>query len=118
MTNLKRYSYRALTTIGGEIYERMTATNQEDTRNEFYFWNDLYCGIQRELDRRTLNGEPGEAMNEDIRRMFEDKHIHQYQVAECLGEHESTFSRSLRKPLSPERRQAIIKAVEDLSEAR
>lgn len=108
--NFKRYTFKALTNIGGEIYERMNATNREDTQNEFCVWSDMYNSIRRELDRRTLKGEP----NEEIRRAIEDKQLRHYEVAEFLGMSESAFCRLLRKQITPEQKAEILKSIEGM----
>jgi transcriptional regulator with XRE-family HTH domain len=52
--------------------------------------------------------------NDDIRLFVRQKGLYLYEVAEQLGISEITLSRWLRKPLKEEKKQAIIKAVNEL----
>ena len=107
--NFKKYGYKALTKIGGELYEKMKDTNKEDTAGEYYVWHDLYMTVQAELDRRVLKDQA----NEDIRQMIQDKRLHHYEIAALIGIDNCTFSKWLRTPLSEERRQAVLRAIEN-----
>ena len=109
--NFKKYGYKALTHIGGEVYEKMDSTNKEESANEFYFWHDLYTAIQSELDRRTIK----EQANEDIRQMIKGHRLHHYEVAALVGIDNCTFSKWLRTPLNEERRQAVLNAITKLA---
>lgn len=115
--NFKRYTYKALEAASASIKEQMKQTNREDMKNLFYVWHDLHADIERELDRRTLAGEQGEEarhINDDIRRLISDHRIRHYEVADYLGISEQSFSKLLRKPIREDRRQAILKAIEDI----
>lgn len=115
--NFKRYYCKALEKVCNEIKEHMKATNREDLKNEYYIWHDMWQAIERELDRRALNGEAVENnrhLNEDLRRMIEDKGVKHYEIADYLGVSESAFSKILRKPIDEKRRQDILNAIEDI----
>lgn len=115
--NFKRYTYKALETVSASIKEQMKLYNREDTKNVLYVWHDMREQIERELDRRTLAGEQGEEarhINDDIRRLISDHRIRHYEIADYLGISEQSFSKLLRKPIKEDRRQAILKAIEDI----
>lgn len=56
-------------------------------------------------------------MNGDIKATIKAAGLHQWQVAKACGVNESTFVRWLRDELTEERRNMILKAVDDLKGA-
>lgn len=54
-----------------------------------------------------------ETANKDIRELIKKKRLYQYEIAEALGVSEYTFCAWLRKDLKPERREKILKAIND-----
>ncbi len=109
----KRYTTRALQEICNMICEHMRAADREETQNEFYVWQDLYEAIQRELDRRDP-GKDNHGVNEYIRRLIKAKHLRNYEIAAYMAISESSFSKLLRKQLSPERKEEVLKAIESM----
>ena len=61
-------------------------------------------------------GKPGKekGMNEDVKALFKEKNVRQWQVAEALGMHESSLSRTLRKEVDLETKLKIFDAVNKL----
>lgn len=115
--NFKKYGYKALETVNASIKEQMKQTNREDLQNVFFVWHDLHETIERELDRRTLNGQGDNnrvCLNDDLREAMTAAGVRQYEIADYLGLNEGAFSRALRKPIDEDRRQAILKAIEDI----
>ena len=51
--------------------------------------------------------------NIDIRTLARVENVHHWQIAEVLGVSEITFSRWLRKELSPEKKEEIRKAIKE-----
>ena len=116
--NFKKYGYKALETVNAGIKEQMKQTNRADLQNVFFVWHDLSESIERELDRRTLAGcgdNNRACLNDDIRERITQAGIKQYEVADYLGLSEGAFSRALRKPLAPDRKQAILTAIKELA---
>lgn len=54
--------------------------------------------------------------NQDIRQLIAKKRLRQYEVAQFLGVSEFTLSRWLHSELEPERRQRILKAIDEAAE--
>lgn len=54
-------------------------------------------------------------MNEDVKALFKEKNVRQWQVAEALGMHESSLSRKLRKEIDLETKLMIFDAVNRLN---
>lgn len=52
--------------------------------------------------------------NKDIRALIRDNRLRHYEVASQLKISECTFSRWLRKELSLEKKQEVLKAINDL----
>ncbi len=116
--NLKRYGYKALEAVNTSIKEQMKQTNRADLQNVFFVWHDLHEAIERELDRRALNGQGDNnrvCLNDDLREAITAAGLKQYEVADFIGLSEGAFSRALRKPIAPDRRQAILTAIEELA---
>lgn len=55
-------------------------------------------------------------MNDDIKRAIRANLLRQYQVAERLNVSEFTLIRWLRGELTPEKRERIFRAIEELKE--
>lgn len=53
--------------------------------------------------------------NQKIRDLAKKHNVKHWQIAECLGISEPTIMRWLRVPLSPEREQAILAAIEEIA---
>lgn len=53
--------------------------------------------------------------NKVIRKMFKDKGVFQWEVAESLGVSEVTLIRWLRTPLTDEKKENVIKAINKAS---
>ena len=51
-------------------------------------------------------------MNNDIKMKIKAAGLHQYQVADLCGVHETTLIRWLRYELDPEKRRMILDAIE------
>lgn len=56
--------------------------------------------------------------NKEIRVMLTVNNIKHWEVADSIGIAEGTFSRWLRKELPEEKKEAIIKAINELKERR
>ena len=54
-------------------------------------------------------------MNIDIRRELLERDMKQWKLAEKIGISESKLSKMLRRKLTEEERQSILKAIEELS---
>ena len=54
-------------------------------------------------------------MNNDIKQLMKKKNVYQYQVAEQLGITEWTLLRWLRTKLDKDKKERIIKAINELS---
>lgn len=54
--------------------------------------------------------------NEEIKKKIRESRIHQYEVADAIGVSEYTFCKWLRKPLSPDKEQAVLEALQKLKE--
>lgn len=52
--------------------------------------------------------------NLDIRLLLDEQHINQTEVAAVMGIRADSFSRLLRKPLSPMRREQVIAAISEV----
>ena len=50
--------------------------------------------------------------NKDIKEKIKSSGLHQYQVADMCGVSETTLVRWLRYPLTPEKREMILSAIE------
>lgn len=55
--------------------------------------------------------------NEEVKRKIREARIHQYEIADALGVSEYTFCKWLRKPLVPDKEQAVLEALQKLKEA-
>jgi hypothetical protein len=56
-------------------------------------------------------------MNDDIRELIKKSRVRNWEVAQKIGVAEATFSRMLRYEITPEKKQDIIKAVNELKGA-
>lgn len=54
-------------------------------------------------------------MNADIRKAATEKQVKLWQIADALGMADYTFSRKLRKELSPEEKQRVLSAIDSLA---
>ena len=75
-----------------------------------------YFNIIGEYNNIVNKGKPGKekGMNEDVKALFKEKNVRQWQVAEALGMHESSLSRTLRKEVDLETKLKIFDAVNKL----
>jgi len=53
--------------------------------------------------------------NTEIRKAIKEAHIYSYEVAEALNIHENTLYRMLRKQISEEKKEEIMKIIKKLS---
>lgn len=52
--------------------------------------------------------------NKDIRNLLKEKGLYHWQLADCLGISEPTLTRKLRKELSQEEKEKIIKVINEM----
>lgn len=55
-------------------------------------------------------------MNTDVKRAAEQARVKLWQIADALGMADSSFSRKLRKELSPEMKERCFAIIKELSE--
>jgi hypothetical protein len=56
------------------------------------------------------------SMNTDVKRAAEQARVKLWQIADALGMADSSFSRKLRKELSPEMKERCFAIIKELSE--
>lgn len=55
--------------------------------------------------------------NLDIRKEMSDRRLFNYEVAEAMGITEFSFSRKMRKELSPKEKEKVLAAIEEAAKA-